>query len=163
MKPASLFFLSALALLPFLLYAGERQPGTKVDGQEIEQCLIDLNAELFERYILYHDTETYATTALDDYIFVASIGVIETREQVLTTADNLDITALTITHNEFRHHGDSAVLVGTLDIEGTILGYNVDGQRRYMSVFVHQDGRWRLMARSLSPVVHPRQLYGEPD
>jgi hypothetical protein len=133
------------------------------DTAETEEFLAELNRELFERYILHHDTETYAQTALDDYIFVAAIGAIETREEVLATADNLDIRSLTVTNHEFRHHGNTAVLVGTLDMEGHILGHNVDGKRRYMSVFVHLDGQWRLMARSLSPVVHPRQLFGAPD
>ena len=163
MKSALITTLLILALAPLLLCADERQLATNADEQDVEQYLVDLNAKLFERYILHHDTERYGQVALDDYIFVASIGVIETREEVLTTADNLDITSLTITHNEFRHHGDTAVLVGKLDMEGSILGHTVNGQRRFMSVFVQLDGSWRLMARSLSPVVRPRQLFGEPE
>lgn len=133
------------------------------DAATTEEFLVELNRELFERYVLHHDTETYAQTALDDYVFVAAIGAIETREEVLATTGNLDIRSLAITNHEFRHHGDTAVLIGTLDMEGYILGHKVDGKRRYMSVFVHLDGQWRLMARSLSPVVHPRQLFGAPD
>lgn len=153
-----------VAILLALAQAQDHEPGAG-NGPEptIEKFLVQLNRELFEQYILRHDTKQYSRVALDDYVLVASIGAIESREEVLATADNLDIRSLTVTNNEFRHHHTTAVLVGTLDMEGTILGHDVSGQMRYLSVFVELDGDWRLMARSLSPVIDPRRLYGDPE
>ena len=167
MTRAMLAGTALLVALPLaFVQAQDHDTGIEYDSASeptTEEFLVRLNRDLFERYVLHHDTELYAHTALDDYVLVASIGAIETREEVLATAGNLDIRALTVTNNEFRHHGTTAVLVGTLDMEGTILGHDVSGQRRYLSVFIEQDGQWRLMARSLSPIVDPRELYGEPE
>ena len=129
----------------------------------VEDYLIQLNREMLEQYILYHNTEPNSRIMLNDYIFVASIGVIETKEEVISTVGNLDIHSADITHNEFRRHGQTAVLVGTLGMQGSISGNNINSQIRYMSVFIYQQDKWRLMARSFSPIVHPSVLYGGPE
>lgn len=132
-------------------------------GETTGEYLVRLNTEMLEEYILHHNTELYAQSTLVDYLLVVDIGLIETREQVLATATNLDMKSVEITNEEFLHYGDTAVLIGTLELEGSILGHTVDGKLRYMRVFVNHDGRWRLLSGSFSPVVHPSVLYGEPE
>ena len=34
---------------------------------------------------------------------------------------------------------------------------------RYMAVFVQDEGQWKMLSGSFSPVVHPSMHYGEPE
>jgi hypothetical protein len=136
----------------------------KVDDSEIvnvEEQLVRLNTEMLEQYTLHHNTQLNEKIMLDDYIFVASIGKIESKEDVISTVGNLNIQSASITYNEFRHHDPTAVLVGTLHMEGFITNIKVNARMRFMSVFINVDDQWRLMARSFSPIVHPSVLYGQ--
>jgi hypothetical protein len=138
----------------------------KVDASEtgnVEEQLIRLNTEMLEQYTLHHNTQLNEEIMLDDYIFMASIGKIESKEDVINTVGNLNIRSASITYNEFRHHDPTAVLVGTLHLDGFITNTRVNARMRFMSVFVYVDDQWRLMARSFSPIVHPSVLYGEPE
>ena len=129
--------------------------------ENIEEFLIRKHTEMMEQYILHHNTEPYADLMLDDYLLVVEIGLIEDRELLLTTVANLDIQTAKLTNQEFLHYDSTAVLIGTLEMEGKILGNTIDGKLRYMSVFILHDGRWRLLSGSFSPIVHPSVLYGE--
>lgn len=131
--------------------------------ENLEKYLTQLHTELMEEYILHHNTELYADIMLDDYLLVVEIGLIENRELLLTTVGNLDIHSAILTNEEFLHYGSTAVLIGTLEMEGKILGHTIDGMLRYMSVFVMHEDRWRLLSGSFSPVVHPSVLYGPPE
>ena len=116
-----------------------------------------------EQYILHHNTHPYADVMMDDYLLVVEIGLIENRDHLLTTVGNLDIQSATLVNEKFLHYDSNAVLIGTLEMEGKILGHTIDGMVRYMSVFILHEGRWRLLSGSFSPVVHPSVLYGEPE
>lgn len=130
--------------------------------KNVEKYLIRKHTEMMEQYILQHNTEPYADLMLDDYLLVVEIGLIENRELILTTVGNLDIQSAKLTNQEFLHYDSTAVLIGTLEMEGKILGHTIDGKLRYMSVFILHEGRWRLLSGSFSPIVHPSVLYGEP-
>jgi hypothetical protein len=169
------FTLFALASLVSPVLAWDNKPIEKPRGNKpiersgvpgvanVVEYLIQLNREMMEEYILHHNTGPNSVIMLDDFLFVASIGKIETKEDVIATVGNLDIQSVKIIHNEFRHHGPTAVLVGTLHLQGSISNNEINAQIRFMSVFIHQHDQWRLMARSFSPIVHPSVLYGESE
>jgi hypothetical protein len=138
-------------------------PDPIASGEDLEEYLVGLYSELMEQYILHHNTDLYAEHTTHDYRLVVEIGLIEDRRQVLTTAGNLDFTSVSIRNEEFLHHGDTAVLIGTKTMKGSILGYTIDAVIRYMSVFVQHEGRWKMLSGSFSPVVHPGVLYGESE
>jgi hypothetical protein len=121
-----------------------------------EQELVELNRHLFERMMLHHDATPYEEVALPEYLFVANIGIVETKEEVTTTLENLSIEWVTIENEEFRVRDDTAILIGSMRVRGSVLGFPLPGHMRYMSVFVRTDGRWRLMAQSLTAVDDPR-------
>ena len=131
--------------------------------ENVEEYLIQKHTEMMEQYILHHNTEPYADLMLDDYLLVVEIGLIEDRELLLTTVGNLDIQSARLTNEEFLHYDSTAVLIGSLEMEGKILGNTIDGKLRYMSVFILHEDRWRLLSGSFSPIVHPSVLYGEPE
>jgi len=138
-------------------------PYTPALEENLEEYLVRLYTELMEEYILHHNTEPYAEVMLDDYLLVVEIGLIENREHLLSTVGNLDIQSVKLNNEEFLYYGNTAVLVGTMELEGSILGYTIDGMVRYMSVFVQHEGQWRMMSGSFSPMVHPSVLYSEPE
>lgn len=132
-------------------------------GENLEQYLTGLYSELMETYILHHKTDLYAKHTTEDYLLVVEIGLIEDRELVITTVENLDFTSVIIENEEFLHHGDTVVLIGQKEMNGNIMGYTIDAKMRYMAVFVQEEGRWKMLSGSFSPVVHPSVLYGEPE
>jgi len=130
-------------------------------GDNPEEYLVRLHTEMMEEYVLHHNTELYAETTMDDYLLVVEIGLIETRDEVLTTVGNLDMKTVNLTNEEFLHYGDTAVLIGKMELDGSILGHTVAGKVRYMSVFIKHHGQWKMLSGSFSPVVNPGVLYGE--
>lgn len=131
--------------------------------ENLEEYLTGLYAELMEAYILHHNTDLYAKHTTEDYLLVVEIGLIEDRDEVLTTVENIDFRSVLIENEEFLHHGDTAVLIGKKEMKGSIMGYTIDATIRYMAVFVQDEDRWKMLSGSFSPVVHPSVLYGEPE
>ncbi len=131
--------------------------------ENLEEYLVNLHTKLMEQYVLHHNVLPYADATMEDYLLIVVIGLIETREHVLATAENLDMKSVSLTNEEFLHYGDTAVLIGTMELKGSILGHTVAGKVRYMRVFVQHDGQWKMLFVSYSPVVHPSVLYGEPE
>jgi hypothetical protein len=121
-----------------------------------EQELVELNRHLFERMMLHHDATPYEEVALPEYLFVANIGIVESKEEVTTTLENLSIEWVTIENEEIRVRDDTAILIGSMRVQGSVLGFPLPGHMRYMSVFVRTGGGWRLMAQSLTEVNDPR-------
>jgi hypothetical protein len=140
--------LSATLLVAFAV-------GSAHATESLEMALADLNATIFRQYMLEHDTGLYAQTAHADYLLLVGIGLVETRDEVLSTAQNLDIESLTVTHEHFVREGDTAVLFGRLDVQGTVMGHPLPAQTRFMSVFARTPDGWKLLARSLTPVDLP--------
>jgi hypothetical protein len=95
--------------------------------------------------------------------FSTSLAQGAATNQELTTVGNLDFRSVIIENEEFLHHGDTVVLIGNNEMKGSIMGYTIDATIRYMTEFVHDEGRWKMLSGSFSPVVHPGVLYGEPE
>jgi hypothetical protein len=132
-------------------------------AETLEEYLTGLYSELMDAYILHHNTDLYAKHTTEDYFLVVEIGLIQDRELVLITVENIDFRSVIIENEEFLHHGDTVVLIGNKEMKGSIMGYTIDAKIRYMTVFVQEEGRWKMMSGSFSPVVHPSVLYGEPE
>ncbi len=138
-------------------------PDVPASGENPEEYLVRLHTELMEQYVLHHNIQPYADATMDDYLLVVEIGLIETREEVLSTVENLDMKSISLTNEEFLHYGDTVVLIGTMELDGSILDHTVTGKVRYMSVFINHDGKWKMLSGSFSPVVHPSVLYEVPE
>jgi len=153
----TIFFTTPIAQVSYAI------PSEYASGENLEEYLTTLYSELMTEYILHHNTELYAKHTTEDYLLVVEIGLIEDRELVLTTVENLDFKSVIIENEEFLHHGDTVVLIGNKEMKGSIMGYTIDATMRYMSVFVQEEGQWKMLSGSFSPVVHPGVLYGEPE
>ena len=96
-------------------------PNPTVSDENLEEYLTGLFSELMEAYILHHNTDLYAKHTTEDYLLVVEIGLIEDRELVLTTVENLDFRSVIIENEEFLHHGDTVVLIGNKEMKGSIM------------------------------------------
>jgi hypothetical protein len=122
------------------------------------QALLDLNRQLLESVFVRGETAMLASAALPNLVVVPPGGVVENREQVLngvpsvTRADAVEVDDIVI-----ADHGMTAVVVARVrtwrdkPVAGAPPGGT--GRSRMMNVFVHEQGKWRLLARSITPCI----------
>lgn len=124
-------------------------------AQPLEQELITVHDKQLREYMLNHNVEPLANISADDYFFVAAIGLLESRENVLKTAKNLKVEAFSISNDKVVVNEGTAVLSGVMEIQGTVMGHPLPKKMRYLSVFVKTPDGWKLQARSITPVFMP--------
>lgn len=115
--------------------------------------IIDLNERILREYVVENNTGPLEDTALDDFFAVTPAGI-ESRAHIVATVGNVDVDSVTIENTELRIHGDAAVLAGTLRPYGRLNDRPMP-TLTYVSVYIRQEGRWRLTARSLTPLMAP--------
>lgn len=124
-------------------------------AQPLEQELITVHDKQLREYMLNHNVEPLANISADDYFFVAAIGLLESRENVLKTAKNLKVEAFSISNDKVVVNEGTAVLSGVMEIQGTVMGHPLPKKMRYLSVFVKTPDGWKLQARSITPIFMP--------
>jgi len=132
-------------------------PGLSM-AMTLEEKLIYSHDEQLKEYMLNHNVEPLASISQETYFFVAPIGLLESRENVLKTAKNLDVTDISISNDKVVITEGAAVLSGVMDIEGSVMGNPLPKKMRYLSVFVKTGNGWKLQARSITPVFTPPVL-----
>ncbi|TLU66167.1 nuclear transport factor 2 family protein [Thalassotalea litorea] len=119
------------------------------------KSLIQLHEEITRAYMLDGNVAPLDEATRQDYFLVAGIGLLETKEHVLQTADNLKVTQVSFHNDRIIINDDTAILTGTINPVGTIMGHPLPQQFRYLSVFIKEQGSWKLQARSITPVRKP--------
>ena len=122
------------------------------------QALLDLNRQLLESVFVRGETAMLASAALPNLVVVPPGGVVENREQVLNGvprvagAEGVEVDDVVV-----ADHGTTAVVVARVrtrrdkPVAGAPPGGT--GPSRMMNVFVHEQGKWRLLARSITPCI----------
>jgi len=90
----------------------------------------------------------------DDYTFINPHGALLTKKQRLENlksgATGVEATARQI---EAVHvYGDTAVTASRITLKGRYSGKEAGGEYRMLSVWVNQQGRWRLAANQLTRI-----------
>ena len=90
----------------------------------------------------------------DDYAFINPHGALLTKKQRLENlksgATGVEATARQI---EAVHvYGDTAVTTSRITLKGKYSGKEASGEYRMLSVWVNQQGRWRVAASQLTPI-----------
>lgn len=137
-------------IAPFLLFG---QSSKDNQGGELER----LNAYLFTEYVLNKNTQPIAETANKDFILIAAPGIIESKEQVIKGVNNLNISSLNISVDKVIETENVGIVIGVLEMQGTIMSRPIPGKIRYSSTFVKQDGAWRLQSRTMTPIMRMKQ------
>lgn len=121
----------------------------------LEEEIIASHDEQLKEYMLNHNVEPLAAISEESYFFVAAIGLLENRENVLKTAKNLDVKDVSIANDKIVINDSTAVLSGIINIDGSVMGHPLPKKMRYLSVFVKTEKGWKLQARSITPVFMP--------
>ena len=118
--------------------------------QEME--LEELNEFLFTEYSLNKNTKPLSQIATEDFILVAAPGIIENKQQAIDGVENLNISAVNVIVNKTIRTENIGIVVGILEMKGTIMNRPVPGKIRYTSTFIKEEGHWKLIARTMTPM-----------
>lgn len=130
------------------------------DSTEREVLLLhrEINEAMFRG-----DPEPLAQAAVENLVVVPPGGYPETKAQVIRGTQNFHIDSVSYSEREVRVQGSTAVVTAKVMLYGELLGIDpATGQggtveftgrpSRQMSVFVKEQGRWRLLAQSSTPI-----------
>jgi len=137
--------LIALLIIPITSFAQ-----TEASNQDME--LEELNAYLFTEYALNKNTKPLSNIATEDFVLIAAPGMIENKKQAIDGVVNLDISDVTVTVNKIITTEHVGIVIGILEMKGTIMKRPVSGKIRFSSTFIKADGKWRLKARTMTPM-----------
>ncbi|QDP01301.1 nuclear transport factor 2 family protein [Thalassotalea sp. PS06] len=128
---------------------------TQADTNSEELSLVKLHDDITRAYMVEGDVEPLNQSTEDDYFLIAGIGLLESKQQVLQTVNNLNVTDVVFHNDNVIIKGETAILTGTISPTGTIMGHPLPKSFRYLSVFIREQGSWKLQARSITPVRKP--------
>lgn len=122
------------------------------------QALIDLNRQLLESVFVRGETAMLASTALPSLLVIPPGGVVENRQQVLNGVPNVaGAQSVEVDDVVVADHGTTAVVVARVRVmrDKPVAGAppGGTGRTRIMNVFVQEEGKWRLLARSITPCI----------
>ena len=122
------------------------------------QALLDLNRQLLESVFVRGETAMLGSIALPNLVVVPPGGVVENREQVLKGVPSVaGAEAVEIDEVVVAEHGTTAVVVARVQTkrDRPLAGAPPvgTGRTRIMNVFVNEQGKWRLLARSITPCI----------
>ncbi|RIA09728.1 uncharacterized protein DUF4440 [Flavobacteriaceae bacterium MAR_2010_72] len=134
-----------LLIIPFAIFGQDSDENQKLELKE-------LNEYLFSEYALKKNTKPLNETATDDFILIAAPGMIENKKQAIDGVVNLNISSVNVTMDKIIITGDVGIVVGILEMKGTIMKRPVPEKIRYSSTFIKEDGKWRLKMRTMTPM-----------
>ena len=112
-------------------------------------------ADRFRAYreaIAKRDLKTLDDIWADDYTFTNPHGTFLNKKQRLENlrSAHTQIEPVATEDQDVRVYGDTAVITGRVTLKGKYSGKEASGQYRSISVWVNQQGRWRLVANQLT-------------
>ncbi|NND61345.1 MAG: nuclear transport factor 2 family protein [Gammaproteobacteria bacterium] len=116
-----------------------------------KQVLMELNERLARSQIVERDPSFLAEVALEQLRVLAPGGLIEGKQQVIAGLSGWDAVDVTLSKTEIAFYQNIAIVSGRMDIDGTMHPVGRWGPLKYMSTWVKDEGRWRLLSRSLTP------------
>ncbi|WP_299210839.1 nuclear transport factor 2 family protein [uncultured Dokdonia sp.] len=137
--------LIALLMIPMILLG---QNADTIQEMELEK----LNEYLFTEYALHKNTKPLNEVATEDFVLIAAPGMIENKKQAIDGVENLSISSIHVTIDKMITTEHVGIIIGILEMKGTIMNRPVPGKIRYSSTFVKEDGVWRLKARTMTPM-----------
>jgi hypothetical protein len=118
-----------------------------------KDTLLRLHQAILESTFLRTDASLLAAAALPNLLVVPPGGIVENREQVLKGVSNLAAESLQIDEVTVVDHGTTAVVVARVRASARGQSSIGTGRSRMLSVFVYDQQKWRLLARSVTPCI----------
>ena len=129
-------------------------------GEAEADDLIAMNARVMVAYIRDQDPGPLREQARDDFFVVSPVGF-EDVAYLLDHVGELAADAVVVETVEVRLVGETAIVAGRLHLrdggaEGGAEGGGTEWPPlAFLTVYVREDGRWRLAARSITPQRQP--------
>jgi hypothetical protein len=133
----------------FATAASAQNAGGAEDARASE--IIELNNRLMRQQILERDATLFEELALDQFLVVAPGGRIEDKAMAAAGVNAFDATGIDVRDEQVIFEGNTAVLVGRLQIEGEMMPVGALPPMKFMAVFIERAEGWRLLSRSLTP------------
>jgi ketosteroid isomerase-like protein len=145
------------ALLACLALLLASEPATWPSPEQAELAAIESESHALWRA---GERDALAVLLTEEYLFVAMNGAVERREEIVGPRTGggppaLRINALSVQPDEVVVRGDTAIILSLLEIDATVRGRPLPPQMRILSAYVREDGRWQLLARSITPILAP--------
>ncbi|GAB5472648.1 MAG: hypothetical protein Mars2KO_07470 [Maribacter sp.] len=118
----------------------------------LELGLEEINEYLFTEYALNKNTQPLSEIATDDFMLIAAPGMIENKDRVINGVKNLNISSLNVSVDKLITTDNVGIVIGILEMKGTIMNNPIPGKIRYSSTFIKKDGNWRLISRTMTPI-----------
>ena len=129
--------------------------GVTVDAAEQEDPrareVIELNSRIMHQQILARDPALFEGVALEQFLVVAPGGRIEDKATVVAGVSGWDAAGIELSEEQVIFEGDTAVLVGRIQIDGVMPPVGRLPPMKFMAVFIEKPDGWRLLSRSLTP------------
>lgn len=140
--------LAALATCTLMLTA----PWSPASAQDsIASKIIELNRRIMHEQIIERDPDLFREMSLDQFLVVAPGGRIETRAEAIRGVTAWEAESIEVRDEQVIFHGNTAVLVGRLRIDGVMRPVGTLPPMKFMAVFVDSGDGWKMLARSLTP------------
>lgn len=131
---------------------GQEQKNQTAGASKTERQIIALDREWADA-IARGDVATIDRLFADDLIVTSGSGEVRSKAQEMDDLKpNPDITTYFFKTEDVRArvYKDAAVVTGLARWRIRYQGRDIDHQRRYTSVFIKQQGRWRIVAQQFS-------------
>ena len=134
--------------------SGQHDCWDVVQVEKLQACIVELNDRLFREVMVHGNTSFLDSVAFPETILVAP-GGIERRGASEGQPGLPKVEEIEVRNETVLMKGETAVVAGTLELKGTMDGRSMPPKVRYLTVFVETEDGWRMLARSLAPVIRP--------
>lgn len=152
MRRIFLILFVGLVLLPMM--------GRKVSGQNTGNAAEETKKDVLKfedernQAILNRDTATLDRMYADEITWTMSNGDLLNKQQVLANIGSENQRLYSIQHSDRRVHvfGNTVVLTATSNSSERYKDKMITVPRRFTNVYVKQDGQWKLVVHTVTPL-----------
>ena len=150
MRRILLILFVGLVLVPAM---GRRVSGQNDAAEETKKEVLKFEDER-NQAILNRDTKTLDRMYADEITWTMSNGDLLNKQQVLANIGSENQRLFTIQHSDRRFHvfGNTVVLTANSSSSERYKDKMVTVPRRFTNVYVKQDGQWRLVVHTATPL-----------
>ena len=150
MRRILLILFVGLVLVPAM---GRRVSGQNDASEETKKEVLKFEDER-NQAILNRDTKTLDRMYADEITWTMSDGDLLNKQQVLANIGSENQRLFTIQHSDRRVHvfGNTVVLTANSSSSERYKDKMVTVPRRFTNVYVKQDGQWRLVVHTVTPL-----------
>lgn len=148
MKRRSLFAIAVtLSLLMTVSVAAQSSGGST--EEQIEKLENDRAQAVIKR-----DMDALDKMTSDDYTIIDRSGRMRDKQATMAgiKSGDIKVTSNKLSDLKVRVYGDTAVVTGRSDTEGSNNGTSMNGPVRFTRVYVKKDGQWQSVAFQQTPI-----------